>query len=434
MPRQGYQFVAPVTAVEAPEAAVDLELLLAPHPAWAEGVALESLQVHRIASARDTFQRLVQQHPADAGYQIGMAYACAMLFEATRTDPAPDAEALRLAETACAARLCARPAAGRGLGHAGLRARTHPPARRCAGRARAGGGARARQLAPSGTAGAGQLGRNTAAGGAAGAGAMSAVAAGVLAGGHRVRGQERARPGRAGCRLRAGGGGAGIPRRGARFHGGAALLKGLLRLAAGGAAEALVSFALELALEGRGHLYAREASANSDAKGAGDLTAGERDSADAAFHQTLTRSRVTPRRMLDSPSRGESLRLSHQLRTHRSQTITPLRAERLVHANRVSDAMLVVSTALTATRSGNGGWLLAVAPLLRVSRAPVGWAPALVVLHLRALTAPASAHTRLTAALVAPAATVARLTSAHVVICFSSGGHSPQHSLDSPEQ
>ena len=36
-----------------------------------------------------TFQRLVQQHPADASYQIGMAYACAMLFEATRTDPAP---------------------------------------------------------------------------------------------------------------------------------------------------------------------------------------------------------------------------------------------------------------------------------------------------------------------------------------------------------
>ena len=99
VPRQGYQFVEPVTAVEAQEAAVDLELLMAPHRAWAEGrVALESLQVHRIASARDTFQRLVQQHPADASDQIGMAYACAMLFEATRTDPAPDADALRLAK------------------------------------------------------------------------------------------------------------------------------------------------------------------------------------------------------------------------------------------------------------------------------------------------------------------------------------------------
>ncbi len=99
VPRQGYQFVAPVTAVEAPEASVDMELLLAPHRAWAEGrVALESLQVHRIASARDTFQRLVQQHPGDASYQIGMAYACAMLFEATRADTVPDAEALRLAE------------------------------------------------------------------------------------------------------------------------------------------------------------------------------------------------------------------------------------------------------------------------------------------------------------------------------------------------
>lgn len=44
-PRQGHQFVAPVTALEAPKAAVDLELLLARHRAWAEGrAALEALQ------------------------------------------------------------------------------------------------------------------------------------------------------------------------------------------------------------------------------------------------------------------------------------------------------------------------------------------------------------------------------------------------------
>lgn len=39
-------------------------------------------------------------------------------------------------------------------------------------------------------------------------------------------------------------------------------LGGLLRLAAGDAAEAMASFNQELALEGRGHLYAREAAAN----------------------------------------------------------------------------------------------------------------------------------------------------------------------------
>ena len=100
VPRQGYQFVAPVTAVQGQQTELDLELLLAPHRAFTEGrVALESLQCSRIATARATFQQLLQQHPGEATYQIGMANACAMQFEATRTDPAPDAEALRLAES-----------------------------------------------------------------------------------------------------------------------------------------------------------------------------------------------------------------------------------------------------------------------------------------------------------------------------------------------
>ncbi len=62
-------------------------------------MALESLQCKRISTARATFEQLLQPHPADAAYQIGMANACAMHFEATRTDPAPDAVALRLAES-----------------------------------------------------------------------------------------------------------------------------------------------------------------------------------------------------------------------------------------------------------------------------------------------------------------------------------------------
>jgi len=38
-----------------------------------ECAALESLQCERIASARTTFQQLLQQHPGDAGCQIGLA-------------------------------------------------------------------------------------------------------------------------------------------------------------------------------------------------------------------------------------------------------------------------------------------------------------------------------------------------------------------------
>jgi len=64
-----------------------------------ELTALDSLQCDRISTARATFEQLLQQHPAAAAYQIGMANACAMQFEATRTDPAPDVAALRLAES-----------------------------------------------------------------------------------------------------------------------------------------------------------------------------------------------------------------------------------------------------------------------------------------------------------------------------------------------
>jgi len=98
VPRHGYQFVAPVTRVENQEAEPDLEVLLAPHRAWTEGrAALESLQYDQVSKARATFQRLLAQHPGEATYHIGMANACVMQFEATRTDPTPDADALRLA-------------------------------------------------------------------------------------------------------------------------------------------------------------------------------------------------------------------------------------------------------------------------------------------------------------------------------------------------
>lgn len=59
-------------------------------------------------------------------------------------------------------------------------------------------------------------------------------------------------------------------------------------------------------------------------------------------------------------------------------------AARLVHANCVSDAVPIVSAVLTGASPGNGGWLLAVEPLLHVGHHPEAWAPALAVVHLRA--------------------------------------------------
>jgi hypothetical protein len=84
VPRHGYQFVAPVTPCHNPEGEPDLELLLAPHRAWTEGrAALESLQFDRIGSARATFQRLLEQHPGEARYHIGMASACVVTTSPT---------------------------------------------------------------------------------------------------------------------------------------------------------------------------------------------------------------------------------------------------------------------------------------------------------------------------------------------------------------
>jgi tetratricopeptide (TPR) repeat protein len=67
-------------------------------------------------------------------------------------------------------------------------------------------------------------------------------------------------------------------------------LKGLLCLARGAADEAMVFFDRELALEPRGHLYSREAAANSwYAKGACCLAHGDREAARAAFGEAVAR-------------------------------------------------------------------------------------------------------------------------------------------------
>lgn len=63
-----------------------------------EGLAaLETLERTQVSHARATFQRLVAQHAGQATFHVGLANACVMQFESTRTDAAPDIDALRLA-------------------------------------------------------------------------------------------------------------------------------------------------------------------------------------------------------------------------------------------------------------------------------------------------------------------------------------------------
>jgi len=134
--------VAPVTEVEGESAAMDLELLLAPHRASTEGrVALKSLQCDRPATARTTFQQLIQQHPSDAAYQIGLADACVMQFEASRTDLTPDAEALKLADSHARHACRLDPESADCVGHPRGGAGTYRPPDGCLGRARARGSA-----------------------------------------------------------------------------------------------------------------------------------------------------------------------------------------------------------------------------------------------------------------------------------------------------
>lgn len=98
--RRGYRFVASVKRVERRAAEEDLEALLAPHRAFLEGrAALETLERTQIVHAREVFARMVEQVPDQPAAHVGLANACVMQFEMTRSDPAPDVASLALAAT-----------------------------------------------------------------------------------------------------------------------------------------------------------------------------------------------------------------------------------------------------------------------------------------------------------------------------------------------
>ena len=57
---------------------------------WIEGrAALETLERDQIVRARDVFERVVGAGPGQAPAHVGLANACAMQFEMTRTDRVP---------------------------------------------------------------------------------------------------------------------------------------------------------------------------------------------------------------------------------------------------------------------------------------------------------------------------------------------------------
>jgi tetratricopeptide (TPR) repeat protein len=163
-------------------------------------------------------------------------------------------------------------------------------------------------------------------------------------------------------------------------------LKGLLRHAADDTHAAMAAFDQELALEARGHLYAREAAANAwHAKGACYLTTGEREAAGAAFREAVARVPRHPMAHAGLAIVGDQP-VPAAADANAPETVDSeiARAARMVHAGNVQTAVSIVTAALTAAPPGNGGWLLPIEPLLRVGQYRDAWAPALAALHLRA--------------------------------------------------
>lgn len=98
--RRGYRFTADVQRVERRADDEALEALLAPHRAWIEGrAALETLERSQIVHAREVFEKVIASVPDSASAHVGLANACVMQFEMTRTELKPDREALARAAT-----------------------------------------------------------------------------------------------------------------------------------------------------------------------------------------------------------------------------------------------------------------------------------------------------------------------------------------------
>jgi hypothetical protein len=162
-------------------------------------------------------------------------------------------------------------------------------------------------------------------------------------------------------------------------------LKGLLCAARGADDDALASFERELALESRGHLYARECAANTCyAIGAVQLRRGDSVAARGAFGEAIAR-------VPSHPMAHAGLALVEQRPVDSVTAIPPRSVEaalacavRLVAADDPTAAARGISAALAASPPGNAGWLVPIEPQLQVPRARDAWAPVLALLRTRA--------------------------------------------------
>jgi DNA-binding winged helix-turn-helix (wHTH) protein len=382
VPRRGYRFGSAVARMAPRESDAGLDALLAPHRAFIEGrAALETLEADRVARAREVFEDAVRGAPEYASAHIGLANACVMQFEMTRTDPAPDLTALALAAHHAREACRLEPRSGEAwatlgfvLDRTGNRVDARAAAQRAVtlepdnwrhhfrlsfvswGEERLRAADRTLALLPDFP-----LAHWLA--------ATVHVARQVLVEAERELAAAVApqadRP------------------TGSRFNAVALhWLLGLIHLARGDQTRALEEFERELSFEHAGQLYARECAANTwYAIGALRLRQGRSADAQAAFARALDRVAAHPMARVGLEAAGGKKNAPASADRDSSVDAAIARAAQLVAAGNHPEAARILDDALAGAPAGSAGWLLPIEPLLNITARPDSWVR--VLAHLR---------------------------------------------------
>jgi DNA-binding winged helix-turn-helix (wHTH) protein/Tfp pilus assembly protein PilF len=377
--RRGYRFTAAVERGKPRESDVSLDALLAPYRAFVEGrAALETLDGVAVTRARAAFGQALSAEPEYPAAHVGMANACALGFEATRVDPAPDVDALRQAVHHAREACRLDPSSGEAwstlafvLHRSGSTAEAIAAARKAVtldagnwhhylrlafvswGEERLRAAHRVLTLCP-GLALAYWFAATVFVARQAFDAAFDELRAGC-----RSQDAQRTETGR----FKAVG-----------LH----LLYGLVLAARDREKEALEEFTRELEFEGDGQLYARECCANTwYAIGAVHLRNGGRDEAHAAFREALNR---VPGHPLAAAACGAK----SQIAVATNVDVAMVEAAALVLQGKHDDAAGLCGEALVRAEPGPAGWILPVEPLLNPSHHTDAWARTLAILRDRA--------------------------------------------------
>lgn len=387
VPRQGYRFTGTVMTTASRATDATLDELLAPHRAWIEGrAALETLERDQILRARQVFEGVLARASEHAPAHIGLANACVMQFEMTRTDEQPDVTVLAMAarHSTEACRLApdygeAWATLGFVLDRTGRHLDALAASRRAVtlepdnwrhhfrlayvgwGEERLRAAHRTLALLP-GFALARWLIATVHVARQAFDEAERALDVGITSLASEPVGQSRFSA--------------------VALH----WLRGLLYFARDERSAALAAFERELALEAGGHLYARECCANTwYAIGALRWHQGDRVAAAAAFQEAVTRvSRHPLARLGLAALRADDGAANQPMSPPSSVDGAMGQAVALVLAGRHGEAAALIDQTLTAAPAGNAGWLVPVEPLLHVSARPTIWAPVLARIRARA--------------------------------------------------